>query len=366
MQTTLRSLILLLVLTLAASVAPADDPDTTPGVDLGKTRSLLESWTHRTTFPDSVTFAYYLADSLRMLEGGVPAEARDRIINFIRRCQRPNGGFVSNPAFGDAPNVVYTYYALAALDVVDAGYAVDRDKALGFIRRLTDPEGGIRSTPGDKARPSLGSTFYGVEALRLIKGVEVLDTDKTTAFILAHRTGDEGGFGVTAKGVARPRPTSMAVRTLATLGTLSEELRAQAIGYLETAIALVGTKGPQLQAFSTTQAVTDIVEALDRLEALDDVITDRLVEFVKDRYIAQNGGFGPAPGLGTTPPSTYQGLLCLEKLDALPERDSAQGAGPGAPSRATATASGRRSNASHVVDVTAVHDGSASCRRCAG
>lgn len=111
----------------------------------------------------------------------------------------------------------------------------------------------------------------------------------------------------------------MAVRGLETLGTLPKEVRSGAIAYFEEAIALVGTRGPQFRAFSTTQAVTDIVVALDRLRALDEVITDRIVAFVKDRYIPQNGGFGPAPGLGTTPTSTYQALLCLDKLGALAE-----------------------------------------------
>ena len=319
-----RCLFLVLALAMTGPVVSADDPGTGSGIDLGKTQGLIESWTQRKTFPDSTPFAYQLADSMRILQGGVPAEARDRIVTFIRRCQRPSGGFVSTPKFGDTPNIVYTYYALAALDVLDAGYAADRDKALGFIRRLMDAEGGIRSSLDDKARPTLGSTFYGVEALRLLKRVDVLDKAKTTAFVLTHRTGDEGGFGVTTKGVARPRATSMAVRTLATMGTLSEELKAQAIGYLEIAIALLGTRGPQFQAFSTMQAVTDIVEALDRLSALDDVITDRLVAFVKELYVPQNGGFGPMPGLGTTPPSTYQGLLCLEKLGALPKRTDEQ------------------------------------------
>jgi len=319
MQTSSRFLFLLLVLALTGSGVSADDADTSPGLDLGKTRVLLESWMQRKSFPDSTNFAFYFADSLRILGGSMPADSRDRIITFIRRCQRPNGGFVSNPQFGDDPNIVYTYHALAALDVLGAGYAVDREKALGFIHRLIDPEGGIRPTLDDDARASLGATFYGVEALRLLKRVEVLDTQATTAFVITHQTRDEGGFGVTIKGAARPRATSMAVRTLATLGTLTDTLKAQSIGYLETAIALVGTKGPQFQAFSTMQAITDIVAALDRISALDDVITDRLVAFVKDRYVPQNGGFGPAPGLGTTPASTYQGLLCLEKLGALPK-----------------------------------------------
>jgi len=318
MQTLFRHLFIALAFASFGAVA-ATEPKTHASIDLDKTRALVKSWTLRKTFPDWTTFAYYYADSSRILDGGIEPESKVRLVDFLKRCQRDDGGFAQSPKFANEPNIVYTYYALDTLHLLGADQTIDRAKVLGFVQGLLDAGGGIRAVAEDKHGPTLASTFYGVEALRLLQGLDILDAGKTTAFVLSHRTSDDGGFAVTTKGPSRPRSTSMAVRTLATLGTLTETQKDEAIQYLESAIALVGTKGPQFRAFSSMQAITAMVEALDRLEALDDVITDRLVEFVKDRYVPQNGGFGPAPGLGTTPASTYQGLLCLEKLGALPK-----------------------------------------------
>ena len=318
MQTLFRYVFIVLALASFVAVA-ATEPAPHGSIDLDKTRALLEDWTLRKTFPDWTTLAHSYADSARILDGHVDPDEKARLVDFLKRCQREDGGFVLSPKFAEEPNIVYTFDALATLHLLGADQAVNRDKALGYVQGLVDAGGGIRAAARDKQVPTLASTFYGVEALRLLQRLDILDAGKTTAFVLSHRTSDDGGFAVTTKGPSRPRSTSMAVRTLATLGTLNDTLKDEAIGYLESAIALVGTKGAQFRAFSSMQAVTDIVEALDRLEALDDVITDRLVEFVKDRYIPQNGGFGPAPGMGTTPGSTHQGLLCLEKLGALPK-----------------------------------------------
>jgi len=315
-----RLLTALLLAAFAAVAASAPEPPAPlASVDLAKTRGLFASWIERKTFPDSVTFAYYYADALRILDGKVEPDTRDRLVAFVKQCQRDDGGFVSNPKYGAESNIVYTYYALAALNQLGADDAVDRDKAAAYARDLVASEGGVRPTTKEKDPATLGSTFYGVESLRLLKNLDALDREKTTAFVLTHRTAS-GGFGVTTKGAARPSATSMAVRTLTTLGTLSDEIRAEAVRQMEEAIALIGTRGPPFRAFSTMQAVTDIVEALSAMGALKEVISGPIVDFVADRYIPENGGFGPAPGLGTTPPSTYQGLLCLSRLGALPKK----------------------------------------------
>jgi prenyltransferase beta subunit len=303
----------------AVAVSATEPPASVASVDLAKTRSLLASWIQRKTFPDSITFAYYYADALQILDGKVEPDTRERLIAFVKRCQRDDGGFVSNPKYGDESNIVYTYYGLAALHLLGADDAVDRKKAFAFVRDLASEEGGIRPALPKKNARTLASTFYGVESLRLLEKLDTIDRDKTAAFILTHRT-ESGGFGATTKGAARPGPTSLAVRTLAALGALTEEIKAPAIRQMEEAVALLGTRGPQFRAFSTMQSVTDMVEALQSMGALKDVITSPIVEFVADRYIPENGGFGPAPGLGTTPPSTYQGLLCLSQLGALPKR----------------------------------------------
>jgi hypothetical protein len=66
------------------------------------------------------------------------------------------------------------------------------------------------------------------------------------------------------------------------------------------------------------QAAVGILTALDSMQALGQVETSPVLAFVESLYIPQNGGFGPSPGYGTTPPSTFQGVYCLEQLGKIP------------------------------------------------
>jgi hypothetical protein len=109
----------------------------------------------------------------------------------------------------------------------------------------------------------------------------------------------------------------MAVGTLSRLGALTPEVREGAVRYLEGAVAFLGTLGPRYRSLATMQSATAIVDSLAALDALGDVDTAKLKDFVLSLYVPQNGGFGPSPGLGTAPPTTYQGVRCLAVLGAL-------------------------------------------------
>lgn len=315
-----RYSLLILLLTLfsgypaLAEVTPPAKP--VVDVDLGKTRLLLREWTQRKTFPDAITMANYYAYSFKQLDGRIKPKVQQRLVAFVKSCQRQDGGLSSEPKYHSSSNVMFTYYGLAALDLIGSQRAIDRDKAIGYLRGLIQDDGSVRFSTEPKGTASLASTFFAVESLRLLGKLELLDKDKVTAYVLTHRTSDQG-FGVTTKGANSPRATSMAVRTLGTLGTLSPEVKQGAIRYLESAMALHGSMGANYFALSTTQAAEDIVSALVAMGVEKEVITEELVRFVLERYIPENGGFGPAPGLGTTPPSTYEALYCLATLGQL-------------------------------------------------
>ena len=311
-----RSLCLLFLAVFSAtSSLGSAKAEPAPRIDLSKTRELYQSWIQRKSFPDSATFAYYYAYALKALDGEIAPEVKDRLVAFVKRCQRDDGGFVSNPKYGAKSNIIYSYHALAALRLLGADGAIDRDKAYGFVQGLIRPDGSIGAASG-KAGANLASTYYGVESLGMLGKLDTVDRDKTAAFVLRHRNPD-GGFGVTPEGANSPRGVSMAAQTLATLDRLSGEVQTGAVSYMENAIGLLGTRGPKFRALSTLQAAEDIVAALDQMGVLPEVITEPLLKFVNARYIPENGGFGPAPGLGTAPPSTYQGIYCLTKLGKL-------------------------------------------------
>jgi prenyltransferase beta subunit len=111
----------------------------------------------------------------------------------------------------------------------------------------------------------------------------------------------------------------MAVQTLAMLDALDKETVGGTVRYLEGAMGLLGVPGKLYRTFSTMQAAADNLTALATMKALDEVETSPILAFVESLYIAQNGGFGPSPGFGTSPPSTYLGVYCLKLLGKLPE-----------------------------------------------
>ncbi len=65
------------------------------------------------------------------------------------------------------------------------------------------------------------------------------------------------------------------------------------------------------------QDMAAVVEALAELSSLNVINKYSVYQFVESLYVPENGGFGPEPGLGTTPPSTYSALACLEKIGEL-------------------------------------------------
>ena len=182
----------------------------------------------------------------------------------------------------------------------------------------------MRGVPGEpscypyaeKGRATLASTFYGVSVLHLLGRSDLPDKKSTVAFVLAHK-GRDDGFGMMRGGVSSPQATAMALRTLSALDAVSSDIREGAVRYLESAIEFLGTQGTRYRAIATMQSAADIVEGLTALKALREVDTSKVASFAESLYVPQNGGFGPSSGLGTTPPTTYQGVLILHTLGRL-------------------------------------------------
>ena len=181
-------------------------------IDLSSTAQYVASWAARTAFPDSPSFAHQNAYSQLALEGRVPDADKDKIVEFLMKCQRPDGGFVTNPDLRESPNVIFTCFALAALDLIDAPSKIDREKAVGFILSLVQETGGIKATQADSA-PTLGTTYYGIRSLYLLKALDRLDRNRTIAFIKSHQD-DAKGFGVLVGKPSAPQPTFMAIYSL--------------------------------------------------------------------------------------------------------------------------------------------------------
>lgn len=88
---------------------------------------------------------YWILHSLALLEA-LPTLDDDRlrdVVDFLRRCQHPEGGFCGGP--GQVPHLAPTYAAVNALCTIGTDEAlsvINRQTLADFIRKMRDPETG--------------------------------------------------------------------------------------------------------------------------------------------------------------------------------------------------------------------------------
>ncbi|MDW8037112.1 MAG: prenyltransferase/squalene oxidase repeat-containing protein [Thermoguttaceae bacterium] len=100
------------------------------------------------------------------MAGGIPASVRERAAAFLARMQSAEGGFC---AHGGVPiaDLLSTFTALVALELLEAGSAVDRQSARRYVASLELPTGGFRAAVWDTAA-DVEYTFYGLASLALL------------------------------------------------------------------------------------------------------------------------------------------------------------------------------------------------------
>ncbi len=287
-------------------------------IDTAKTLHYLDDWARRDrwdAFPESPSFAFYNLYARRALGGAISPELRARVVGYLRKCQAPDGGFTAAASAGES-HVVPTLYALRTLALVGALDAIDRRGAAAFLASLATKDGGFRGRAAD-AEASLGTTFHALAALELLGALDRVDRPRTASFVSAHRT-EEGGFALRPGTAASPAGTHMAVRSLKLLGALDPETSAGVARHLAGSRYSGRLREGKLGAPPEIEDEAHVLAALADLGRLDTIDRAEVERFVTSLYVAENGGFGPQPGLGTTPPSTYQGIACLVALGRLP------------------------------------------------
>lgn len=299
------------------ALAAAETTKAPVKMDLGKTLEFFQGVEARETFPEAVTFAYNTAYSLLVLQGSIAPESSKKIEKFIAACQREGGGFVMEPKFSQNANVIFTYHALRALHLLGAIEAIDAKKAIGYVLSLVDQNGGIRPQVSGDSPATLASTAYGVLALNFLGAVDKLDAKKTAAFIEGCREKGKG-YGMMPKGGSSIQGTNLAVQALEALGMLPQQARGEVVAYLKTTRYSGLIEEGAFTTLPTIKAMSEVLETMALLGALDQVNRAKVLGFVESLYVEANGGFGPRPGLGTTPPSTYHAIFCLVKMGKIP------------------------------------------------
>ncbi|XVF60320.1 hypothetical protein PTKIN_Ptkin08bG0035600 [Pterospermum kingtungense] len=183
---------------------------------------------------------YWILHSIALMDEFVDPELEDNTIDFLSRCQDPNGGYGGGP--GQMPHLATTYAAVNSLVTLGGDKAfssINREKQYMFLLRMKDPsggfrmheageidvracytaisvasllnildddlvqnvgnyilscqtyEGGIAGEPGSEAHG--GYTFCGLATMILINEVDRLDLSSLIDWVV-FRQGVEGGF----------------------------------------------------------------------------------------------------------------------------------------------------------------------------
>jgi prenyltransferase beta subunit len=187
-----------------------------------------------------------------------------------------------------------------------------------FLRARVQKGGGMTATARAGEQASLATTYYGIEALRLLGAVDSLEKTPMAAFIQRYR--EKGrGFARVEGGSSIPQSTFMGVRSLNSLGELTNKTSSEVVTYLKGTRYSGLVKDQQYRLLPNIEAMTFTLEALATLAAMPQVNADKIHAFISSLYVPANGGFGPRPGLGTTPPSTCHAILSLVRLGTLPD-----------------------------------------------
>ncbi len=287
-------------------------------IDLAMTLKFIQGWSARDKwdkFPESPSFAYYNAYSLKALNAEIGPELRMKIIDALKSCQMKDGGFSAGPDHGTESNTILTYYSLATLDLLGALDSIDGQQAAAYVRSLVQKDGSIKAKTAD-AGATLATTYFGVASLGLLHALDTVDKKGVASYIGTYRETGKG-YGLIQGKISMPGATFMAVKSLSLLGELTPAVRKDVVNYLKGTRYSGRMKHNTYSTLPSLQDMTAVVDTLAELSALNVIDKGNVYKFIESLYIPENGGFGPEPGLGTTPPSTYYAVDCLQKIGKL-------------------------------------------------
>lgn len=88
---------------------------------------------------------YWIIHSMALLGESLDYQLENNAIDFLNRCQDPNGGFGGGP--GQMPHLATTYAAVNSIVTLGGQKAlssINRDKLYNFLLRMKDPSGAFR------------------------------------------------------------------------------------------------------------------------------------------------------------------------------------------------------------------------------
>ncbi len=105
-------------------------------------------------------------------------EKKEETVAWLRACQRPDGGFATQPQDEIAPSAVVTWAAVAALKLLGAGPG-DRAGCVAFLHSLGAGDGGFGDRPGWVSNPV--ATYYALDALAALTALDAAPAPRPPA-----------------------------------------------------------------------------------------------------------------------------------------------------------------------------------------
>ena len=303
------SIYLRLVVTMAAFFILSNVSNVSAGdFDFVKTKAFMREMDTRPDFPVTIVLAHDYVYSLVSIGDKINPKEAEAVEAFIKANQHLDGGF-SSDKHDKETSILYTVHALETLALIKLPPSIDIARARTFITSLKNTDGGFGFSANAK-ESSLNNTYNAVRSLSLLNSLNIADAAKTAAYIkgFEHK---EGGFGyVKGTGVASAKFTYMALYSLKELGKLDEATKANALKYLNSSAYGKSTK-EKVDSLQMLEEMGYTIDALKLMGAKGSIDTKKANGILKQVYIKQNGGFGPIPGYGSTPDSTFLGLHLL-------------------------------------------------------
>ena len=157
---------------------------------------------------------YWAIGSLMLLKSSSDLK-RDEMIQFIKACQSPNGGFAGN--IGHDPCLVYTHYAILLLCMYNSLEAINTPAVSKYIASLQNTDGSFK---GDEwGEVDTRFAYCAVSALTILNHIHLINTESTCKFIVQCQ-GVEGAFGAVPMAESHAAYTFCSVGVLAILGKL--------------------------------------------------------------------------------------------------------------------------------------------------
>lgn len=284
--------------------------------DFKKTEAFVREIETRPDFPVVTVFARNYVYSIVSLGGKIDDKKKQAIESFIKSNQKIDGGF-GNDKHDKESSILYTDYALGAFSLVNLPPSTDLARAKTFILSLRNADGGFAFSAKEK-ESSLVNTYMAIHSLGLLDSLSLVDAAKTAAFIKGFQLKDGGFSYVKGTGVATAKHTYMAVYALKALGKLDDATRSTALKYLNS--SPYGKESTsKADSLHMLEEMDATIDALKLLGAKDKIDKKKAQKILKQLYISVNGGFGPLPGYGSTPDSTFLGLHILTGMGSLKE-----------------------------------------------